>query len=218
MRVLVVDDEPAVADLVGRALERDGHAVRTVGSVADAEQAIVDQVPDILVLDLTLGDGSGLDLCRALRRRDHLMPVLILTAHGEVPRRVEGFEAGADDFLAKPFAVAELRARVRALARRGPILRAAVATVGDVELDVAGRRALRKGREVPVTAREWAILDLLLASRGRCITRSAILEGIWADTSEAASASLDVLIARIRRKLGADLIRTVRGEGYAVDA
>jgi DNA-binding response OmpR family regulator len=217
MRVLVVEDERDVSDLVLRALQREGHAVRVAASIADAESALAEAVPELLVLDLMLGDGSGLDLCRAIRRRGHRMPILLLTAHGEVPRRIEGFEAGADDFLPKPFAIAELRARVRALARRGPIPRQTVVTIGDVELDLAARRAARGGAEVPVTAREWAILELLVARRGRLIHRSEILESIWGDGSDAASASLDVIVARVRRKLGAAVIRTVRGEGYALD-
>lgn len=217
MKILVVDDEHAVADLVGRALQRDGHTVRVASSLAEAGAAVIESVPELIVLDLVLGDGSGLDLCRALRRDGHRMPVLLLTAHGEVPRRLEGFDAGADDFLPKPFAVAELRARVRALARRGPILRPSIAQIGDVVLDIAGRRAERAGTEVPVTAREWAILELLVAHRGRVMARSAILESIWGDCSDAASASLDVIMARVRRKLGADVVRTVRGEGYAID-
>lgn len=218
MRILVVDDEPDVSDLVSRALVRDGHTVRVAGSLAEATAALVEAVPELIVLDLALGDGSGLTLCRDVRRAGHRMPILLLTAHGEVPRRIEGFDAGADDFLPKPFAVAELRARVRALSRRGPIQRAAVVTIGDVELNVAGRRAERGGVAVPVTAREWAILELLLAHRGRVLSRTEILESIWADTSEAASASLDVIIARVRRKLGGTFIRTLRGEGYAIDA
>jgi two-component system OmpR family response regulator len=217
MRVLVVDDERELSDLVLRALEREGHAVRVARSIDEAERALAEAVPDLLVLDLMLGDGSGLDLCRAIRRRGQRMPILVLTAHGEVPRRIEGFEAGADDFLPKPFAVAELRARVRALARRGPIPRDTVVILGDVELDLAARRAARAGAEVPVTAREWAIIELLVARRGRVIHRSEILESIWGDGSEAASASLDVIVARVRRKLGPSVIRTVRGEGYALD-
>src|SRR5688572_30454394 len=132
MRVLVVEDEAEVADLVARALARDGHTVREARSLAEAEAAIGAWGADLIVLDLILGDGSGLELCTHLRRRGELMPILLLTAHGEVPRRIESFEAGADDFLAKPFAVAELRARVRALGRRGPIARPSLVRVADV--------------------------------------------------------------------------------------
>jgi DNA-binding response OmpR family regulator len=217
MRVLVVDDESEVCDLVGRALAREGHGIRVATSLAEARQEVAAAPPELMVLDLVLGDGSGIDFCREMREAGHRMPIILLTAHGEVPRRLEGFEAGADDFVSKPFAVAELRARVRALARRGPLLRPAVVAVGGVSLDLAARRARRDDEEIPITAREWAIVELLVARRGRLIARSEILESIWGDSSDAASASLDVIIARVRRKLGSGVIRTVRGEGYAID-
>jgi DNA-binding response OmpR family regulator len=218
MRILVVEDEAEVSDLLSRTLERDGHAVRTASSVADAEAQASAQTPDLIVLDVALGTESGLDFCRALRKRGLSTPLLVLTAHSEVPRRLEGFEAGADDFLAKPFAVAELRARVRALGRRGAMTRPSHLNVGDVALDLSARRATRRGHDVPITAREWAVLDLLGAHRDRVLGRLEILESIWGDTGEAASASLDVIVARIRRKLGSGVVRTVRGEGYALGA
>jgi two-component system, OmpR family, response regulator len=217
MRVLVVDDESEVCDLVGRALAREGHGIRLATSLAEARQEVAATPPELMVLDLALGDGSGIDFCREMREAGHRMPIILVTAHGEVPRRLEGFEAGADDFVSKPFAVAELRARVRALARRGPLLRPAVVAVGGVSLDLAARRARRDDEEIPITAREWAIVELLVARRGRLIARREILESIWGDSSDAASASLDVIIARVRRKLGSGVIRTVRGEGYAID-
>jgi DNA-binding response OmpR family regulator len=216
MRVLVVDDEPEVLDLVGRALKRDGHAIRTAGSLDGARAELDEARPEVIVLDMALGDGSGLELCKELRLRDERIPILLLTAHGEVPKRLAGFEAGADDFLAKPFSVAELRARVRALGRRGPIGRPAVVQLLKVTLDLAGRRALSGGREVPLTAREWAVVELLAARSGRVVSRGEILDGVWGENTEAASASLDVMIGRIRRKLGADVVRTLRGEGYAL--
>lgn len=216
VQVLVVDDHREVRDLLVRALGRDGHRVEACATLADARERLATFTPDVIVLDLGLPDGSGEDLCRELRRAAVHVPILILTAHGEVSRRVSGLEAGADDFLAKPFAVAELRARVRALARRGPLSRPPVMQLGEVELDLAGRRARRHGREVPITAREWAVLELLASRAGRVASRAVILEAVWGEDSEAASASLDVIIGRIRRKLGAAVVRTVRGEGYAL--
>lgn len=216
MRILVVEDESDVIELLSRALQRDGHTVRTATTIAEAEAQILAGSPELIVLDLALGEEWGIDFCRALRKRGEVMPILLLTAHGEVPRRVEGFDAGADDFLAKPFAVAELRARVRALGRRGALARPAVVLVAGVELDLPGRRAVREGRSVPVTRREWAVLELLACHRGRLTARSEILDSIWGESSEAASASLDVIIGRIRRKLGTDVVRTLRGEGYAL--
>lgn len=217
MDVLVVDDSPEVLDLVGRALERDGHRVRVAESVAQARLEIAACVPEILVLDLALPDGTGIDLCRALRTEGSRFPILLLTAHGEVRRRVAGLDAGADDFLAKPFAVAELRARVRALGRRGPIERPTHVRVGEVALDLSSRRATRADLDVPVTAREWAVLELLVARRGRVVERDTILDLVWNEVSDRSSSSLDVIMGRIRRKLGVSAIRTVRGEGYAID-
>jgi two-component system OmpR family response regulator len=216
VRILVVDDHDEVRSLLRRALARDGHVVRTAANLEAARAALAGRDVDLVVLDVGLPDGPGLDLCRELRAVGHRVPVLVLTAQAQISRRIEGFEAGADDFVAKPFAVAELRARVHALGRRGPLPRRTLVQVADAELDVAARRAKIAGREVPVTAREWSILDLLVTRGGRLVARDEILDVVWGDASASASASLDVMIGRIRRKLGEAVIRTVRGEGYAL--
>lgn len=215
MKVLVVDDQREVLELLVRALGRDGHLAVAAGSVAAAREAVAAVAPEVIVLDVALPDGSGVALCRELRRAGERAPILLLTAHANVAERVAGLEAGADDFLAKPFAVAELRARVRALGRRGPLDKPARLVIGDVELDLAARRAWRDGEEAPLTAREWAVLELLLARKGRLVSRGEMLDSIWGDVSDATSASLDVIVARVRRKLGPTVVRTVRGEGYA---
>ena len=217
MNVLVVDDSPELLDLLERALVRDGHEVRVAATIAEARTRIAAAAPDLMVLDVALPDGTGIDLCRELRDGGARWPILLLTAHGEVPKRVAGLDAGADDFLAKPFAIAELRARVRALGRRGPIERPTAIQLGDARLELGSRRATIGEREIPITAREWEILEVLVTRRGRVVPRATILELVWGDASESASASLDVIMARIRRKLGGDAIRTVRGEGYAAD-
>lgn len=217
MDVLIVDDAPELLDLVERALRTEGHEVRSAATLARASELIAERTPELLILDLALPDGTGLDLCRALRSRDHRFPILLLTAHGEVPRRVAGLDAGADDFMAKPFALAELRARVRALGRRGPLGRPTSMEVGDVVLDPTNRRALRGDRELPLTAREWEVLAVLLTRRGRIVSRATLLELVWGEINDKASDSLDVIMTRIRRKLGSEIVRTVRGEGYLVD-
>jgi two-component system OmpR family response regulator len=217
VNILIVDDHPELLDLVSRALERDDHVVRAVGTLSEARLALGERTPDVLVLDLALPDGEGVDLCRELRRAGEQLPILMLTAHGEVRQRVAGLDAGADDFLAKPFAMAELRARVRALGRRGAVTRSTVAHVGDVELDFGAQRALRGSEEVPFTPREWSILALLSSRAGRVVSRTDILESVWGETSDANSESLDVIMARIRRKLGSAQLRTIRGMGYALD-
>jgi len=215
MRVLVVDDEADVRSVVARALKADGHAVATAADL-DAARVRVAEGTDLIVLDLRLPDGFGLDLCRALRAEGSTVAILVLTALSQVALRVEGLDAGADDFLAKPFAVAELRARVRALGRRGTLPRGLTYTNVDVVLDFAGRHATRAGHDVAVTAKEWSILEMLARRPGRVVARLDLLEGVWGDASDSASSSLEVLVGRLRRKLGAELIRTLRGEGYSL--
>ncbi len=215
MRVLVVDDEVDLRSVVMRALAADGHVVTTASNLETARELLVEG-PDLVVLDLGLPDGSGLTLCRALRAEGSTVPILILTANSEVARRVEGLDAGADDFLSKPFSIAELRARVRALGRRGTLPRGLRYTFNDVVIDFAGRRAMKKLQPIAVTSREWAILELLGQHEGRVVSRSDLLEGVWGDATDAASGSLEVLIGRLRRKLGPDLIETLRGEGYSL--
>lgn len=215
MRILLVDDEAALRSVVSRALTQDGHAVQTAASLSKAREALAEE-PELIVLDLSLPDGSGLELCEALRAEASSTPILVLTARTEVAQRVAALDAGADDFLGKPFAVAELRARIRALARRGPMQRGLHFRQGDVHLDFGARTASRSNATVPVTAREWAILETLGRHDGRVVQRSHLLESVWGEATHAASGSLEVLIARLRTKLGADVIRTARGEGYAL--
>lgn len=216
MYLLLVDDHPELLDLVSRALRKDDHVVATAQDLQSAREQLSAREPDLVILDLGLPDGSGIELCRELRQAGSWVPILLLTAHGEVAQRVAGLDAGADDFLAKPFAMAELRARVRALGRRGPLQRSNLLVLGEVELDFGARRAFVRGQEVPLTAREWSLLELLASRGGRVVNRSDILETVWGDLTDAASASLDVIAARVRRKLGSGVLRTVRAQGYAL--
>ena len=216
MYVLVVDDNAELLELVVTSLEREGHRVASLTTASEAMSSLDRSTFDVIVLDIGLPDGSGIDVCRKARARGLSTPILILTARAAVDQRVEGLDAGADDFLAKPFAVAELRARVRALGRRTGISAARTWSHGSVALDFPKRYATVEGREVPLTAREWSILDVLASARGRVVPRTRILEEVWSDGDSAAAASLDVLMTRIRKKLGSDAVRTVRGEGYAL--
>jgi two-component system, OmpR family, response regulator len=215
MRVLIVDDHAEVRDLLLRSLRGEAHEVAVAATAAEAQARIAACALDVIVLDVALPDGSGIDLCRDLRHTGTATPVLLLTAHASVAERVAGLDAGADDFLGKPFAVSELRARVRALGRRGPALRPRSVRCGDAQLDFLARRAERACTEVPLTAREWSLLELLAARAGRFVARAEILELVWGGEADA-TASLDVLVARIRRKLGEGVLRTMRGHGYAL--
>ena len=215
MRVLLVEDQKDVIEVVARALEKDGHRVRAAGNMKDADVCLSTDTFDAAVLDLGLPDGNGLAWCKRVRDAGLTMPILILTAQSAVATRVAGLDSGADDFLAKPFAVAELRARVRALGRRAPMQESAFFQSGSVHLDFSARRARVEGHEVPLTAREWSIVEMLTSRAGRVVLRADILDAVWGDRGTTSEASLEVLIGRIRKKLGGPFIRTVRGEGYA---
>jgi len=216
MRVLVVDDHAETRALLSRSLERASCGVKAVGSCEEAEAALTLGSFDVLILDVMLPDGSGIDLCSRIRRAKHQVPILLLTARGEVRDRVTGLDAGADDYLVKPFAILELLARVKALGRRGPVQRGRLLSVGPVVVDLDGRSVRVDGREVPLTAKERAIVEVLASRPGAILTRDQLIESVWGDVSDSAAASLDVLVARIRRKLGpgAGALQTRRGLGY----
>jgi two-component system, OmpR family, response regulator len=220
VRVLVIDDHAPTRELVRRRLEGDGHLVQEAASCAEATTALAGgRPPEVIVLDVMLPDGSGVDLCGQLRAGGLATPILLLTARGDVRDRVTGLDAGADDYLAKPFAVAELLSRVRALGRRGPALRQAQLRAGDVTIDLERRRVFRQGAAVPLTARELAIVEVLALRRGAVIGRDELVEAVWGEATESARASFEVLIARVRRKLGgpAAPVRNIRNVGYLLD-
>jgi DNA-binding response OmpR family regulator len=216
MRILVVDDHAETRQLLTRTLVGADHQVRAAGSCLQARDLLDAQRFDVVVLDVMLADGSGVDLCRNLRASGVTTPVLLRTARGDVRDRVVGLDAGADDYLAKPFALSELVARVRALGRRGPLVRADVVKVGDVAVNLAARQVSKAGRPVPLTARELAIVEVLAMRRGGVVPRDELIESVWGEVTESAFSSLEVLVGRIRRKLGGAAIRTVRGIGYAL--
>ena len=218
--LLIVEDEANIRELVRAHLADEGYECVAVGDGRHALEILNRQPFDVIVLDVMLPDGSGLELCASLRARKLDVPILLLTARGAVRSRVEGLDAGADDYLPKPFALSELRARVAALARRGPRLRERSVTVGPLAIDLEARRVRVHEKTVHLTAKELSILGFLAARLGRVVTRDELLEAVWGDVTESARASLDVLVMRIRRKLGdqASLLRTVRGLGYALES
>jgi DNA-binding response OmpR family regulator len=219
VRVLIVEDSGPTRDLLARSLtEADMSVVTAARRSTGLRQASTGEF-DVIVLDLGLPDGDGVELCRQLRADGVETPILCLTARGEVADRVRGLEAGADDYLRKPFALAEVRARVRALARRGGHAPPHRIESRSITIDFGARRLLRAGHEVPLTAREWAVLEILSARAGRLVKREELLEGAWSEISASASESLDVILSRLRRKLGDEscAIRTVRGEGFVLE-
>jgi len=219
MRVLVVEDHEETRGTIEAILREAGYAVVQAGTIAEARGLLQPGGIAVIVLDWMLPDGSGPDLSAELRAGGDSTPILMLTARAGVEDRVVGLDAGADDYLKKPFAAAELVARVRALLRRGPRLVESRVTLGPIEIRPASRLAIASGRELPLTAREFDILEVLARHRGRVVTRSNLMIAVWGD-DENAGESLDVLLTRLRRKLaeaGApDAIRTHRGVGYSV--
>ena len=219
--MLVVEDSAPTRDLLTRSLEDAGMKVVTAARLATGLRQAAEMEFDCIVLDLMLPDGDGLDLCRELRAAGIATPILCLTARADVSDRVQGLDAGADDYLRKPFALAELQARIRALARRSGQAPPTRVEARATRIDFTARRLTRSNREVPLTAREWAVLEILVSRSGRIVGRNDLLEGAWHEASQAASDSLDVILSRLRRKLGPPRegcsIRTVRGEGFVFE-
>jgi len=221
MKILVVDDEPAVRESLRRALELEGYEIELAEDGAQAlERLESEEQPDAVVLDVLMPRVDGLEVCRTLRRNGSRLPVLMLTARTQVEDRVEGLDAGADDYLTKPFALEELLARVRALLRRtgdgaGETLRFA-----DLELDPGTREVTRGGDPIELTRTEFSLLELFMLNPRQVLTRSVIFERVWGYDFGFASNSLDVYIGYLRRKTEAGakprLIQTVRGVGYAL--
>src|SRR3954453_24175507 len=221
-RVLVVDDDPQLREALSRALDLDGYDVATASNGVKALDAISPARPDVMVLDVMMPYVGGLDVCRTLRERRDRLPILVLTARDEVGDRVAGLDAGADDYLTKPFALDELRARLRALLRRTTPEDESTAELRyeDLVLDPAARTVHRGDRPIDLTRTEYALLELLLRNAGRPLTRDLIMERVWGWESEPTSNSLEVFIGYLRRKTESDgeprLIHTVRGVGYVL--
>jgi two-component system OmpR family response regulator len=218
MRILVVEDEPKMAALVARALREEGHAADVAAQGEDALWMAQAAPYDAVVLDVMLPGLDGFEVLRRLRADGVWTPVLMLTARDAVADRVGGLDSGADDYLTKPFSFAELLARLRAIARRGPVERPAVLQLGDLRLDPAAHRAWRGEIELKLSAREFALLELLMRRPGETLTRLQILEGGWDMAFESRSNIVDVYMRYLREKIdrpfGRESIETVRGVGY----
>jgi DNA-binding response OmpR family regulator len=218
MRVLIVEDEADLGDFLVRAIREATWAPDHVASGQEALQALAVTDYDLVVLDLGLPDLDGFEVCRRYRATGGRTPLLVLTARGGLTDRIRGLDAGADDYLSKPFAVEELLARLRALARRPPAAHDVILRYSDVTLSPATGTAERGGRPLQLTAREFALLDYLLRTPDRLLSRAQILEHVWDDNFDPVANAVDVLVVRVRRKLDPDgnspLIHTVRGMGY----
>jgi DNA-binding response OmpR family regulator len=219
MRVLVVEDEPGLADTLRKALTEEEFAVDLAADGEEALFKLTSVAYDAAILDVMLPKLDGWSVLQQLRARSIRTPVMILTARDQVEERVKGLNLGADDYLPKPFALVELVARLRALIRRSYGGDAPVVTVaGKTVIDSAARRVYQDGVAVDLTAREYAILELLVRSRGKLVTRAMLCEHLYSEDIAIGSNVVDVHIASLRRKLGAEIVRTRRGEGYMVDA
>jgi two-component system, OmpR family, response regulator MprA len=222
-QVLVVDDDPQLREALTRALELDDYRVSTASNGVKALESVTAHRPDVMVLDVMMPYVGGLDVCRTLRGRKDKLPILVLTARDEVGDRVAGLDAGADDYLTKPFALEELRARLRALLRRTTPEEGddtAILEYEDLVLDPAAHTVHRGARPIDLTRTEFALLELLLRNAGRPLPRETIMDRVWGWESEPTSNSLEVFVGYLRRKTEASgeprLLHTVRGVGYVL--
>jgi DNA-binding response OmpR family regulator len=220
MRILVVEDEQKIATFVQKGLKEFGFAVDVIGRGDEAFEIILDNAFDAVVLDIMLPGRDGLSILRGLRERSNAVPVLILTARGEISEKVEGLDLGADDYLAKPFAIEELAARLRALIRRQTGENLVRYRIQDLTLDVASRIARRGSRRIDLTGREFSLLECLMRAPGRVFTRTQLCQHVWEYQFDAGTNLVDVYIQRLRRKVDdsepTKLIQTVRGAGYRI--
>jgi two-component system OmpR family response regulator len=220
MKILLLEDDVRLAGLITRGLRRDGNAVDPAGTIEDARWFASESVYDVLVLDVMLPDGDGFGLCHELRSQGNWTPVLMLTARDAIDDRVRGLDVGADDYLVKPFAFAELFARLRALARRGSTERPNVLACGDVRLDPATRLVSVGGRTLAMAGREFALLEYFLRHEDEVLTRSRIIDEVWDWAFEGTPRIIDVYVRALRARLGrgpeTPRIETLRGVGYAL--
>jgi two-component system copper resistance phosphate regulon response regulator CusR len=220
MRILLIEDEKKVADFIARGLraERMAVDVATDGPTGWEMASTVDY--DVIILDLMLPGMNGTELLRRLRRNGRDSAVLILTARDATPDKVENFEAGADDYLTKPFAFAELKVRIKALLRRQPSTRSNVLKVADLEVDRLGQQVRRNGKKIDLTSKEYALLEYLASHAGRVLSRTMIIEHVWDESFEGLTNIVDVYVRHLREKIDEPfptrLIRTVRGVGYCI--
>lgn len=220
MRILLIEDEEKVSRFIVRGLVAERYAVDAVADGPAGLNYATTYAYDLIILDLMLPGLHGTEVLRRLRRSNPTVPVLILTARDAVADKVENFEAGADDYLTKPFAFAELLVRVKALLRRGPINRSNVLRIADLELDRLSQQVKRAGRRIELTVKEYALLEYLIANAGRVLSRTMIIEHVWDQSFDGVTNIVDVYVRHLRSKVDdpfeRKLIRTTRGVGYSI--
>ena len=214
MRVLLIEDDTVIGSAVREQIEDGGHSVDWAQRLDSAQDALASASFDLILLDLMLPDGRGISFLKGLRARGVQVPVLILTALDQISDRIEGLNAGADDYLVKPFDLAELSARIGAVARRYANHPSPAITWGDLAFDLAARSATRAGKTVTLTAREWVLIEAFLQRPSQLFSKAALEERLYSFDTEIESNALEVHISRLRKKLGAGIITTERGLGY----
>jgi two-component system copper resistance phosphate regulon response regulator CusR len=220
MRILLVEEEKKVADIVARGLKAERYAVDVTHDGLDAWKMASAYDYDLAILDLMLPGMSGTELLEKIRRKNSQIPILILTARDAMDDKVKNFEAGADDYLTKPFAFAELLVRVKALLRRGPVNRSSVLRVGDLEIDRLSKTVRRAGKKIELTAKEYALLEYLASHPGRVFSRTMIIEHVWDQSFQGLTNIVDVYVRHLRAKVDdafpVKLLHTMRGVGYSL--
>ncbi len=220
MRILLIEDEAKVAGFIKRGLVAERYAVDVCADGTEGLEFAMSFQYDLIILDLMLPGLDGTTLLKRMRAVDSKVPALILTARDSVQDKVNNFEAGADDYLTKPFAFAELQVRVKALLRRGPVNRASTVRLGDLELDRLSQQVKRAGKRIDLTTKEYALLEYLMSNAGRVLSRNMIIEHVWDESFDGLTNVVDVYIRHLRKKVDdsydCKLIHTVRGVGYAV--
>jgi DNA-binding response OmpR family regulator len=216
MRILLIEDEPLLGEAVATHLKRV-HAVDWLKSLDDGAEAMRTVAYDLLLLDLNLPDGHGLDLLRKVRKLGQALPVIVITARDQVRDRIDGLNAGADDYIVKPFDLDELSARIQAVQRRATAMPAPRQTISGIEVDQTTRQVWRDGEEVSLTAREWALLECFIHRLGIIVSKAKLEEALYDFGSDIESNAVEVYVSRLRKKLGSETIRTLRGLGYRMD-
>lgn len=217
MRILLIEDDYVLGEAMRDQVRADGHGVDWMQRLDDARAALLTVTYGLILLDLNLPDGRGLDLLRQLRRDGNPVPVIITTAQDQIAVRIDGLNAGADDYLVKPFDLNEMSARVSAVARRYAGIAAPQLTVGAASINLASKSVSISGKPISLTSREWAVLERLLGRRGGIVTKSEIEEPLYPFGAEIEGNAVEVYVSRLRKKLGQHVITTVRGMGYRIE-